>query len=355
MIRGFGALSKAMLLGYVRDRASLVFTILFPLLFLFLFGGLFESREAPRLRVLVVGEVGVLTDAPAPVRQQLDEVLEIEPAASLESAVAAVADGDYAAAIDQDGDDVIVHFSVADQVRAGTVFNTLQAVVQQANLAETGTPPRFSIAAQQVEDRSLKTVQYLTPGLLGWAVATAATFGGALTLVAWRRRMILRRLRLAPISTAPIVLARVGVTVVIALLQTAIFLGVAKLPMFGLQLSGDWWMAIPLVLAGSLAFLAVGQLAGAIAKTEEAAGIFTNLFVLPMAFLSGSFFRLDNAPSWLRDFSQILPLRHLNNAMLDVMVRDKPALSVLPELGLLLGFAAVVSLVAIRFFRWDDA
>jgi ABC-2 type transport system permease protein len=166
--------------------------------------------------------------------------------------------------------------------------------------------------------------------------------------------MVLRRLRLAPISTASIVLARVGVTAVVALLQTTIFLAVAKLPMFGLQLSGDWWMSIPLVLAAALAFLSVGQLAGSIAKTEEAAGIFTNLFVLPMAFLSGSFFPLDNAPSWLRSFGQVLPLRHLNNAMLDVMVRDQPAASALPELGLLLGFAAVVSLIAVRFFRWDD-
>lgn len=355
MIRGFGALTKAMLLGYVRDRASLVFTILFPLLFLFLFGGLFGNREPVRLRVLSVGEVVVLSDAPAATRERLDEVLQVEPAASLESAVAAVAGGEYAAAIEQHGDQVVVHFSAADQVRAGTVFGVMQAVVQQANLDETGTPPRFSVATEQVEDRSLKAIQYLTPGLLGWAVATAATFGGALTLVAWRRRMILRRLRLAPIGTASIVLARVGVTVGIALLQTSIFLSVAKLPLFGLQLSGDWWMSIPLVLAAALAFLAVGQLAGAIAKTEEAAGIFTNLFVLPMAFLSGSFFPLDNAPSWLRTFSQVLPLRHLNNAMLDVMVRDQPALSVLPELGLLLGFAAVVSLVAIRFFRWDDA
>jgi ABC-2 type transport system permease protein len=344
-----------MLLGYLRDRIALVFTILFPLLFLFLFGGLLENRAPARLKVLEVGPVAVLDNAPPAARERLDEVLQVEPATSLESAVAAVADGDFAAAIEQHGDQVVVHFSLADQVRAGTVFGVMQAVVQQANLDQIGVPPRFSVSAEQVEDRSLKTIQFVTPGLLGWSVATAATFGGALTLVAWRRRLILRRLRLAPVSTASVVLARVGVTLVIALLQTAIFMAVAKLPMFGLQLSGDWWMSIPLVLAGALAFLSVGQLAGSVAKTEEAAGIFTNLFVLPMAFLSGSFFPLDNAPAWLRSFSQVLPLKHLNDAMLDVMVRDKPALSALPALGLLLGFAAVVSLVSVRLFRWDDA
>ena len=36
------------------------------------------------------------------------------------------------------------------------------------------------------------------------------------------------------------------------------------------------------------------------------------------------------------------------------MVRGKSAASVLPELGILLGFAVVVSAIAWRVFRWDD-
>ena len=36
------------------------------------------------------------------------------------------------------------------------------------------------------------------------------------------------------------------------------------------------------------------------------------------------------------------------------MVRGKSAASVLPELGILLGFAVGVSAIAWRVFRWDD-
>jgi ABC-2 type transport system permease protein len=207
---------------------------------------------------------------------------------------------------------------------------------------------------QQVEDKSLKAIQFVTPGLLGWAVATGATFGAALTLVAWRRKRILRRLRLSPVSTASVIGARVGVSVGIALLQAAIFVGVALIPYFGLKLSGYWWMSIPVIVVGTLAFLSIGLLAGAWAKTEEAANGIAQLVVLPMAFLSGSFFPLDSAPKWLRTISEVLPLRHLNQAMLDVMVRGKGPAAVLPELGILAGFAIVVSLLAVRLFRWDD-
>ena len=160
----------------------------------------------------------------------------------------------------------------------------------------------------------------MTPGLLGWAVAMSAAFGAAATLQGWRNSKLLRRLQLSPVSARTVVSARVVVTVLIALVQMAIFVGLG-MAAFGLQLTGSWWMSIPLLVAGTLAFMSLGLLAGALAKTQEGAVNLANFLVLPMAFLSGSFFPLDGAPHWLQTVSLLLPLRHLNDAMLDVMVR----------------------------------
>ena len=65
----------------------------------------------------------------------------------------------------------------------------------------------------------------MTPGLLGWAVAMSAAFGAAATIQGWRQSKLLRRLQLAPVSTRTVVGARVAVTIGIALVQLAIFLG----------------------------------------------------------------------------------------------------------------------------------
>jgi ABC-2 type transport system permease protein len=354
MNRGFISLSRAMLLGFARDRAALFFTIVFPLMFLVLFGGLFKNQGSAKVKVVEVGSVTVLDQVPADARADLGKVLDITKMADDGKALESVRKGDYAAAVEQHGDTIQVHYSAADQVRAGTVRQLMASIVQQANQALTGVPPKLSLDSQQVEDQSLKTIQFITPGLLGWAIATGATFGAALTLVTWRQKRILRRLRLSPVSTVSIVGARVGVSVGVALAQAAIFIGVATLPYFGLKLSDYWWMSIPVILVGTLAFLSIGLLAGAWAKSQESAQAIVNLVVLPMAFLSGSFFPLDSAPQWLRTVSEIFPLRHLNQAMLDVMVRGKGPASVLPELGILAGFAIVVSLLATRLFRWDD-
>ena len=292
------SLSSAMTKGFLRDRTAMFFTVLFPLMFLIIFGLLLGDTGTSRSDVIQVGSVAVLDGATAEGRAIVDEVLDIQRSDDLAVALQQVRDGDVDAVVEQRGSQVVVHFSAADRVGAATVMAVFREIVQQANLAASPTPPEFSFSAEQVEDTSLKTIQYLTPGLLGWAVATGAMFGAALTLVSWRQLKVLRRLRLSPVSTVSVIGARVGVSVGIALLQTAIFIAVAMLPAFGLQLTGSWWRAIPLVAIGTLAVLAIGLVAGSFTKTPEAASAVANLIVLPMAFLSGAFFPLDGAPSW---------------------------------------------------------
>nr|WP_157554677.1 ABC transporter permease [Herbidospora sakaeratensis] len=344
----FTSLSRAMLLGWFRDKSALFFSILFPLMFLVLFGGIFSDMGTSKMAVVQVGKVPLLEQAAA----GLGDVLEIQKSDDPAAAREKVKEGDVVAAISQQGDTLHVSYSAADQVRSGTVQGVLRQVVSQANAV--GVPQRFTMTAQQVEDDSLKAIQYVTPGLLSWAVAMGAAFGAAATLVTWREKRILRRLRLAPVSLGSVVGARVGVSVAIALIQTAIFLGVASLPYFGLRLSAYWWMSIPLIIAGTLTFMAIGLVAGGLAKSAEAASGIANLIVLPMAFLSGSFIPLDASPGWLQTLSNVFPLKHLNQALLDVMVRGQGPLSVLPELGIVLAFGLVISLIAMKVFRWDS-
>ncbi|MDR2985898.1 MAG: ABC transporter permease [Nocardiopsaceae bacterium] len=350
---GFISLSRAMFRGFIRDRAALIFSILLPVLFLLFFGAIYKNSSAPKINVVTVGQVQLLTQA----RQAdhgLAKVLSITHAHSEKAALADVRKGDQDAAVLEHGDRVIVRFSIADQTKAGLVNSVFGSIVQAANQAASGQPPRFRLSASQVEDKSLKPIQYFTPGLLGWALASGATFGAGITLVSWRENKLLRRLRLAPIGTGSIILARVGIAVAVGLIQLAVFLAIAKLPYFGLQLTAAWWMTIPLVVCGILAFMAIGLLVGAIAKTQQAATSIANLIILPMAFLGGAFIPLDFAPEWVRQASYVMPLRYLVTGMQDVMARGQGPAAALPAIGILLGFTLVVSLIAVRMFRWDD-
>ncbi|HTW17822.1 MAG TPA: ABC transporter permease [Nocardioides sp.] len=350
----FLALSLAIVRGFVRDKASVFFALIFPLMFLVLFGGLFADQTQSKVEMVQVGTVALLDEMPEGARAAFDETFEVERSDDLDAAIAKVRKGDADVAIEMTGDTVVAHYTQTDQVKAAVTQGALQAFVDGTNVALSGQPPRFALETERVEDDSLSTIQFVTPGLLGWAVAMSAAFGAAATLQGWRQSKLLRRLQLAPVSTRTVVGARVTVTLVIALVQMAIFIGLGAAA-FGLTLTGSWWMSIPLLVVGTLCFMALGLLAGAVTRTTEGAVNAANFIVLPMAFLSGSFFPLDAAPGWLQGISNALPLKHLNEGMLDVMVRGEGPSAALVPLAILAAFAVVVTLVAARLFRWETS
>ena len=344
----FKSLSLAMTKGFLRDKAALFFTFLFPLMFLVVFGLLFQDAGTDKIKVGTVGDGPVVAAL-----EQIDAV-EIQRFDTVEAAVAGVQAGDLPGMVSQQGAEVQLRFAASDQTRAGLLQGLISGIVDKTNIAATGQPARFTLDAHQVEDESLAAIQYLTPGILSWAVAFAGVFGSALTFVAWRKKQVLRRIRLAPVSPALVLTSRVGVTLGTALAQAVLFVGVALLPVFGLKLSGTWYLALPIFLLGMLAFFAIGLLVGAFAKTEEAATGAAQIIVMPMAFLSGTFFPIDQAPGWLQAVSKVFPLRHMNDGMLDFMVRGKGPEALVVPCAVLLGFTVVVGFVATRVFRWED-
>ena len=87
MMRGLGSLSRVMLLGFVRDRTAMFFTILFPLMFLVLFGGLFKDSGLSKSEVLQIGPVAMFDQMPAAARAEVDQIVTLVQAPDREKAL----------------------------------------------------------------------------------------------------------------------------------------------------------------------------------------------------------------------------------------------------------------------------
>lgn len=345
----FIALSRAAFKGFVRDKAALFWTIMFPLMFLVIFGLLFSDDGGNKTQLGVVGEGPIITAL------EKTGAVELKKLGSEQEALEQVKAGDLPGYVAQHGNDITLRYAASDQAQAGVIQGLVNGVADKANVIATNQPPTFEVNAQRVEDESLKPIQFLTPGLLSWAVAMGAVFGSALTLVMWRKNQVLRRLRLAPVAPVTILGSRLAVAIGTAFVQAVVFILIALLPIFGLQLSGQWWLAIPLIMLGTLAFFAIGMLVGAFTKTEEAAAGAANLIVLPMAFLSGAFFPIDQTPDWLQNVSMVFPMRHLNDGLSAVLVRGQGIEALAVPALVLVGFALVVGFIASRVFKWEDS
>lgn len=206
--------------------------------------------------------------------------------------------------------------------------------------------------SQKVSGTEDKTIDYLGPGILCYGVANSATIGVALNLATWRRNGLLRAVRMTPTPLGAVLGARLVVSLGVATVQTLLFGAVAMLPVFGLDTDPLRLLAgLVAVLAGTTVFFMLGLLIGTVVGTSEAVTAVCNFVLLPMAFMSGSFIPLRNAPHWLQDFSRTLPLRYMNTGVSQA-VTGGATLRAMGECVVLAGFAAVLAAIVTRTFRW---
>ena len=69
------------------------------------------------------------------------------------------------------------------------------------------------------------------------------------------------------------------------------------------------------LLLNCLLFASLGVITGMRAKSHEDTATYSNFFIMPMAFFSGTFFPLDRIPAVLQWIIYILPLTHANIAI----------------------------------------
>ncbi|MEV7416679.1 ABC transporter permease [Streptomyces sp. NPDC089919] len=208
---------------------------------------------------------------------------------------------------------------------------------------------------EDVEESGYSYLSYTASGVLSWGVANAAVFGIGFTLMQWRADDILRMIRMSPTPLSSVIASRYVLALGVGLVQSVLFVGVAMLPGFGLVPASRWPLLLPVLVLGMTTFLLLGVIIGSVADTAESVAGIANFLMLPMAFLSGSFFPLDSMPDWLQKVSLLLPLRYLNDAVSAALTGRGD----LGDLGWgcvgLVAFAVVFGALAARFFRWTKS
>jgi ABC-2 type transport system permease protein len=208
---------------------------------------------------------------------------------------------------------------------------------------------------------------FIYPGVLAMSVLFTSIFSAA--SIVWDREFgFLREMLVAPVRRWAIVIGKCLGGATVATFQGIIFLalaGVAHVPYDPLLL---------LTLVGELLLLAFtltafGVMMAARIKQIQAFMALTQLFVLPLFFLSGALYPLNGLPSWLTVLTRIDPLTYIvdpmRNAVFDHLTVSPLALTALSPgvtwdgwlvpLGLSLAMVATMGLamlgIAIAEFR----
>jgi ABC-2 type transport system permease protein len=205
------------------------------------------------------------------------------------------------------------------------------------------------------EIREYKTIDFILPGQLGFSLLSSGVFGVAFMFFNLRNTLVLKRFFATPISRTYIILGE-GLARVIFQMLTAIVIIVAGKFLFGFTLiNGALTLLEMLVLSfiGLIVFMGLGFIVSGLATSDSSIPPFANLLTLPQFLLGGTFFSVQAFPKWLQPISKALPLTHLNTAMRAVAFEGQSLWDVKNEIGILLLWGVAVYAVAIKVFKWE--
>lgn len=176
---------------------------------------------------------------------------------------------------------------------------------------------------------------------------------GISALFAYERQQgTLRRLLTTPTNKATFLLGTISGQVGMALIQMLLLVG------FGIVAMKLNWGREPLALfiilfTSAIAAAAFGTLMGTFIKTEGQASGLSVMFGMVFALLGGCWYPMELFPPAVQNVVKILPTTWAMQGLLDLVLRGGGLQQVLPEGGVLLGFAAIFFSVGVWRFRYE--
>ncbi|HSG41531.1 MAG TPA: ABC transporter permease [Anaerolineales bacterium] len=177
-------------------------------------------------------------------------------------------------------------------------------------------------------------------------------FGISALFASEREGGTLRRLLTTPARKATFLLGTITGQVGLALIQMFLLVG------FGILVMKLNWGREPLALfviliTSALAAAAFGTTMGTFIKTAGQATGLSIMFGMLFAMLGGCMYPLELFPPAIRSAVRVLPTTWAMEGMLDLGLRGGGLIDILPEAGVLLGFAAIFFTIGVMRFRYD--
>lgn len=361
-MRAFSRLLISDLKQFFRDRTALFFTFAFPILFIFIFGWVFSGTGNVNYDIGLVTNNGNSTVSEG-ISQMLNQIPIFEISrGEFEDKLKELEEGDLRAVVVVPADidasinngqtaEITVYYDPAQTTSAQIILPVLRQAINEVNHQLTQQPLLLQLSEESIQARDLRDIDYLVPGILAMSILFLGLFG-SIVLVERREKKILKRFGATPLNRSTMVFSQVTYRLILALIQTLIIIGIAYL-VFNVQMVGNWFLLLGLVLLGTLTFISIGYFAVARAKTTEGAMPIIQIIQFPMLFLSGIFFPVDFMPNFMRPIIAIIPLTYLGDAFRQVMVEATPLYSLSLDIAVLGAWLVICMILAIKLFRWE--
>ena len=360
--RALWAITRASFKAIFAHPSAIIFSILFPVIFVLIFGA-FGNGGGATYRIALDKN----SDTSSMMYQSLlhNKSIQILHFNSEDSLRRELIKGKLTAIVkissvkDSSGrphDKVDVYSTTASSDRFGGFMQMLDYTRLKMEEGASGEKAMVTIGPPTIETvRKYRQIDFILPGQLGFSILFSTLFGIAFTFFNLREQLVLKRFYASPVKRVNILIG-VGVSrlffqllsVIVLICFGYFFLNYTLVHGLATLLEILFMTIVMLFL-----LMGVGLIFSSIVKTDTSIPLLINLFGFPQMMLSGTFFPIEVFPEWMQTICKVLPLTQYNTAIRKLSFEGLHLNDCLLELGILGAWIALVYVLVVRVLKWE--
>jgi ABC-2 type transport system permease protein len=198
----------------------------------------------------------------------------------------------------------------------------------------------------------LPPLVFMTLGMITYCLIAAAFESPVPKLVRERQVGIFKRLGGTPLRIWSLLAAKTLSAALLILLEVVLIVAVG-LVSSDLTVAGSWGVLALILLLGTFAVAPLGYILSNLTRSADAAVMAVHAIYIPMLLLCGAFVPIEAMPHGLQLVARLFPLTYFVAPFRSVMIDGAGLGAIAVDLLILLAWAIVGWIVAIKTFHWE--
>lgn len=182
-------------------------------------------------------------------------------------------------------------------------------------------------------------------------IAASGLMGLPLVLSDYRRKKILKRFKVTPVSPAMLLMVQFCINATYCLIEL-LLVYLFSILFFNFSLSGSYFLFIIYFLLVLISIFSIGLFVASIAKNEKTANLLTTILYFPMLIFSGATLPYEIMPKVMQNISSIMPLTQ-GIKLLKGVVLNLPVEDTLLSLVVIILIPLFLIPISIKKFKWE--
>jgi ABC-2 type transport system permease protein len=242
-----------------------------------------------------------------------------------------------------DASSTTVAMGYASNLVAGYAQDLVLARLGGATVAAGGIEPRVRVWFNP----RLESRVFMLPGLAALLLLVLTSILTSMAIVREKELGTLEQLNVTPLGRVQLIVGKLLPYAAIGMIDVLIVLAVTVF-WFEVPLRGSVLLLLSMCLVYLLTTLGIGLFVSTISHTQQQAMMTASFFfLLPMMFLSGFIFPIENMPPFIQQLTYAIPLRYFIVILRGIFLKGVGLETLWPQALALLGWGLIILSLAI--------